>query len=147
MLASLLAFAFQAVATETVTVDRIEWQRIAVDTDEGRTAVTEKYGIELQPLRLTLADNMIDLRWRVVDPEKAAVLHGGKLKTYVLEPSGNFWSKVTTGKVGSLRQTKRAPKKDVIYTTMLNNPGRHFKRGQKVNVAVGEVMFENLTIE
>ncbi len=92
--------------------------------------IEQQWGIEIQALRLSAADNMLDFRYRVTDPDKARKLLKRGLKPWLLDrATGAKLLMPTTTKIGPLRQATLAPKKDRVYYVMFANPGRFIKRG------------------
>jgi hypothetical protein len=91
---------------------------------------------------------MLDFRYRVLDPEKAAPLFDRAVKPYLIdEATGSTLLVPAPPKVGPLRQTTRAPTAGRIYFMMFANPGKFIQAGQKVTVVIGEFRAEHLTVE
>jgi hypothetical protein len=113
-------------------------------------SLEEKWGIQLQPIRLTAAGYMIDFRYRVIDPEKAAPLLSRNVHRYVMvEKSKAILQVPSTEKLGMLRSAVSTPamvKKDRIYAALFANPGRHVKAGDKITIVLGEFKAENLMV-
>jgi len=120
--------------------------------EAGNIGAEDKWGIRLESIRLTAAGYMIDLRYRVTDPETAAPLlkRGMGIKRYVIvERSGAVLHIPETAKLGALRSAVSVPemvKKDRIYGALFANPGRHVKQGDRVTVVLGDFKAENLTV-
>jgi len=108
-------------------------------------------GIMVSGLRLSSAGYMLDFRYRVLDPNKAAALMDSKIKPYLLvESTGAKLQIPNTPKLGLLRQRPRnnaMAKKDHEYFIMFSNLGRRLQSGDKVSVVVGETKIENLSIK
>ena len=52
---------------------------------EGRLRLEETWGIQVEGIRLSAAGYMLDFRYRVLDPEKAAALFDRKTKPYLID--------------------------------------------------------------
>lgn len=105
-------------------------------------------GIKVEALRLTEAGNLLDFRYRVLDPEKAHACLSRNVKPYIEEPStGLRLSVPTMPTIGALRQTAVAPEKGKVYFILFGNAGTAVKAGSKVNVVFGGLTIENLTVE
>ena len=108
-------------------------------------------GITVSTLRLSTAGYMLDFRYRVVDPIKAAPLMDSRIKPYLLvEATGAKLQIPNTPKLGLLRQRPRNNamlKKDHEYFIIFSNLGRRLQSGDKVSVVVGETKIENLSIK
>lgn len=111
--------------------------------------VAERWGVEILSLRLTAAGNMIDLRYRIVDPDKAVFLVDRTIKAYLLDQeSGRAVGVPNTAKVGPLRQTTKygKPPADRVFFMLFANPGRVIEPGSKMTLAVGDLRVENLVL-
>lgn len=110
----------------------------------------ERLGIRIEGLRLSAAGNMLDFRYRVSDPEKAAPLFDRKIRPYLLdEVSGAAFGVPESPKLGQLRTTRRNSdaQTDRDYHMLFANPGHLLQAGQKVSLVVGTEKLENLYIE
>jgi len=116
---------------------------------QKKMTIEEKWGVKFESLRTSANGNLLDFRYRILDPEKAAYLVDRRNKAYLIDQaSGKALSVPTTAKVGPLRQTVRygLPKKDRIYFILFGNHGL-IKPGNKVSVVIGDFKLENLTVE
>lgn len=114
----------------------------------GQARAYPDLGIELLSVRLTAANYLIDLRYRVLDAEKAATWMEREHKPYLIdEASGARFFTPSPPKVGPLRQTSRAPHAGRSYFIMFANPDGFVKRGAEITVVVGEAKLEHLTLE
>ena len=108
--------------------------------------LSKKWGIEIQSIRLTAENRMIDFRYKVLDPEKAASLFKRETKPYLTDrKSGKSLTVPVTAKVGPLRNSNM-PQKGRIYWMFFGNPGV-VKAGNQVDVVIGDFKAENLTVE
>lgn len=108
------------------------------------------WGIELVSLRRTAGGNLLDFRFRVVDPDKAAPLVDGHQAAFAIDPeSGTRHGVPVAGKVGRLRQTARdgRPKAGRTYFVLFSNPGGAVRAGQKLTVVIGAFRAEGVTVE
>ena len=123
-------------------------QRYAMDEEESKVAIKEEFGVEIQPLRVTAAGNMLDFRYRVLDAEKAAALHRPQIRPYLMDPDSKARLRVPKTKVGTFRQGKNiAPQKDRVYTTLFANPGRRLGPGEEITVVFGDMVLEGMRIQ
>jgi hypothetical protein len=107
-------------------------------------------GIEIIGLRASSGGYMLDLRYRVLDPEKAKPLFDHRIKPFLTDvKTGSKFGVPTPGKIGALRNTSRSgtPKVNKVYFTLFANPGRYLKPGAKVSVVVGQHRIEDLVVE
>ncbi|HZW24326.1 MAG TPA: hypothetical protein VFF26_02480 [Gallionella sp.] len=90
-------------------------------------------GIRLEGLRLSAAGDMLDFRYRVIDPAKAAPLLDGKIMPYLLdESSGAQLGGPDTATPGSI---------------LFANPGRSVQAGSRMTLMIGDLRIGNLTVE
>lgn len=106
-------------------------------------------GIRMEGLRLSAAGYMLDFRYRVLDPDKAAVLLDRNIRPYLLdEASGAQLGVPDTAKLGQLRTTGRnkvVPDQD--YFILFANPGRYVQAGTRMTLVMGDTRIENLVVE
>ena len=119
------------------------------DKPAARSEIENKLGIEIVGLRRSAAGYMLDFRYRLLDPAKAAPLLDRKLNPYLLdEASGAQLSVPDAPKVGQLRPTSRnkvIPGRN--YYILFANPGQFLKPGSKVALVVGDLKIEHLTVQ
>ena len=107
-------------------------------------------GIRIEGLRLSAAGNMIDLRYRVNDADKAAPLFDRKIRPYLLdEASGAAFGVPESPKVGQIRTTRRNsdPLSERDYHILFANPGHLLQAGQKVSLVIGDVRLRNIVVQ
>jgi hypothetical protein len=115
---------------------------------QSQGGIADTLGIEIQGIRLSAAGYMLDFRYRVLDPEKAAPLLDRKTHPYLLDDaSGARLSVPDSPKVGRLRTTSR---NKVIpgrsYYILFANPGRYLQAGSKVTLVAGDARISDLTV-
>jgi hypothetical protein len=108
----------------------------------------EDPGIRVESLRLTAADYMLDLRFRITDPERAAPFFSRKTELQLVDPvSGARLAVPNTPKLGKLRQVARKDMPDRSYFVLFANPGRYLKAGSQVTLVAGDTHIAQLTVE
>ena len=119
------------------------------EQEAPRRAGEVKLGIRTEGLRLSAAGYMLDFRYRVIDPAKAAPLLDKKIRPYLLDDaSGAQLGVPDTAKLGQLRTTGRnRAVHDQDYFIMFANPGRFVKPGNRMTLVMGDSRLENLTVE
>lgn len=121
-------------------------QRAALDTRPA--AAAEDPGMRVESLRLTAADYMLDLRYRITDPERAIAFFSRKTELQLVDPvSGARLAVPSTPKLGKLRQVARKDMPDRSYFMLFANPGRYLKAGSQVILVAGETRVAQLTVE
>jgi len=107
----------------------------------------ERSGVEAVSLRRTVAGQMLDFRFRVVDPEKAAPVLSRNTPAYLVHQATGARLEIPETKVGRMRQNTLKPEKGRTYFMLFNAAGRKVSPGDKVTVVIGEHRFENLTVQ
>lgn len=111
-------------------------------------SVREKWGIEITSLRMSGRGHLIDLRYRVFDPVKAAMVGDPRYQPCMIDQATGTKLKIpNTPKLGPLRQSSTRLEAGKIYFMLFANSGRLVKSGSKVTVTIGEFRVENLIVE
>lgn len=109
--------------------------------------IVQKWGIEIVGLRLTAAGHMLDLRYKVIDPKKAAFMLNRKNKAHLIDQKTQRAVGVKdVPKIGKLRQNTPKPEAGRIYFILFPNPGL-IQADSQVTLVVGDLRAENLTVE
>jgi hypothetical protein len=100
-------------------------------------------------VRLSAAGYVVDLRYRVLDPQKARPLLDGKQRPFLLDDRGAKLGVPDTPILGSLRQTSRNGKVSTThsYFILFANPARYLRPGDRVTLTVGDARMPGLTVE
>jgi hypothetical protein len=142
----------EALAFIKQTSARAEAEKLAA-IEETLTPLEREWGIKVLGLRVTAAGYVLDFRYKVLDPKKAAPIVQRQFSPtpYVLvERNGAKLGVPFTDKAGSLRSsvTNEAQiKRGRNYTALFANPGRHVKPGEKVTVVFGDFKAEHMTVQ
>jgi hypothetical protein len=111
-------------------------------------SLERQWGIQVSGLFLSAGGNMVDFRYRVLDPAKAAALTKADIKPSLLDQTtGAKLIVPSTPKVGQLRQTVQRPVAGKIYFMLFANTRHHVKKGDKVTIIAGDFKAENLAVE
>lgn len=118
-------------------------------TENHNSLVLEKsWGIDVCRMNLSAVGYMLDFRFKVVDPNKAAPLLSRNTEPYIIdEKSGTKLIVPKPPKVGALRQKADKPLKNKIYYVMFANPGRLIKQEDRVTVVIGDFKAQHLIVE
>lgn len=110
-------------------------------------SLRERWGIEIVALRESAAGYMLDFRYKVLDPAKAAPLFERKIKPYLIdEATGAKFQVPVPPKTGALRTTY-PPKAGRTYFMFFANPGKYIKPGSRVTVVVGDFRADGLIVQ
>lgn len=114
----------------------------ATPTAPPHAIAAPAFGIEFIDTRLSAAGSLVDLRYRVLDPDKAAPLLDRKVRPVLVHvESGRRYYVPQPPIVGALRQTTRggqAPQPGRTYFMLFANPDRALKTGDTLALFVGD---------
>lgn len=106
------------------------------------------FGIEPVALRLTANETMLDLRYKVTDPQRAASLLDRKKDVYLLhEASGKVFPVPVMAKLGPMRQITQSPKPGKIYFVLFSNTGKLIRSGDLATLVLGDLRLQHLLVE
>jgi len=105
------------------------------------------WGIDSLSVKLAESGVLVRFAWRVLDPEKAKVLNDKKLAPALIDPQAGVSLVVPVmEKIGQLRQSA-PPEAGKSYWMVFSNEGRLVKRGDRVNVVIGEFRADGLAVD
>lgn len=122
------------------------------DTEKKETSIENDWekdgGIRVLSIRQTSAGYMLDFRYKVINPEKAAAFidRSNKPLLHVLK-NGSILQVPVSSKIGPLRQSALSAKAGKNYFMFFANPGRMVKPGDKVKVNIGDFKSKILSVE
>ena len=111
--------------------------------------IEEALGVRLERLQLSAAGYMLDMRYRVLDPDKAKALFERRVRPVLIDDATGLRVTVPdTPKLGQLRSTgARNVKVDRTYSMLFANPGKSIERGTRLTLLVGEARVDGLLVE
>lgn len=110
--------------------------------------VENPWGVRVIGIRQSAAGYMLDFRFRVLDPQKAAALLDRRVKpVLIVEKNGVHLGVPVSAKIGALRQSAKFAKADKNYFMFFSNPGRKVKVGDRVSVVIGDFKTEQLLVQ
>ncbi len=111
-------------------------------------SLEETWGVKVLGIRLSAANHILDFRYQVIDPEKAAPILDRKYVPYLVDDAtGQIMTVPTPPKVGALRQNTSRPAAGRSYFVLFSNPGRSVKKGDAVTVIIGDFRAKNLEVQ
>ena len=107
------------------------------------------WGVDELSVRYTESGEIIRFSYRVVDPERAQVFNDKKLEPSLIDPAAHVSLVVPSfEKVGQLRQAPRGQlEAGKTYWMAFSNAGRRVKRGDRVDVVIGNFRASGLVVE
>lgn len=108
-------------------------------------------GVELVGVRLSGADFLIDLRYRIKDVSKAQPVVDRKVNPVLVnEATGDRYYVPQSPKIGQLRQTatsKQPAELGKVYFMLFANPDRRLKSGETVTLYVGDTVVKGIVVQ
>ena len=115
---------------------------------ESGQSPAERYGINPVSLRVSAAGNLLDFRYRVMDPEKAREITARAAKPFLVDRATGIRLTVPTmAYVGALRQSAALPEKGKVYFVLFGNPGRAVKAGSVVDIVFGDAQIKDVSVQ
>jgi len=106
------------------------------------------WGVDSLSVKWAESGEMVRFSWRVVDPQKAKPLNDKKLEPSLEDPQAGVSLVVPVlDKVGQLRQAVQNIEAGKSYWMGFSNVGRRVKRGDRVNVVIGNFRADGLVVE
>ncbi len=121
----------------------------APDRFAGRAGLNYRsvWGIDSMAVRLVESNELVRFTYRILDPDKAKVLNDKQTQATMNDPKASVSLVVPTmEKVGPLRQTA-TPEAGRSYWVTFSNKGRRVKRGDRVDVVIGQFRANNLVVD
>ena len=105
------------------------------------------WGVDSLTVRYTESGEVIRFSYRVLDADKARILNDKKLEPSLIDPQAGVKLVIPElEKVGKLRQTGTT-EEGKVYWMAFSNKGRHVKRGDRVNVVIGNFHADGLVVD
>jgi hypothetical protein len=105
------------------------------------------WGVDSLSVKAVESGEVIRFSYRVLDADKAKTLNDKKLEPFLIDPKAGVKLVVPSlEKVGQLRQSS-APETGKKYWMAFSNKGRKVKRGDRVNVVIGQFRANGLLVE
>jgi len=105
------------------------------------------WGVDLLAVKWTESGEVIKFTYEVLDPAKAHTLNDKKNVPELIDPQAGVKLVVPSlEKVGQLRQSS-TPEAGKSYWMAFSNKGRRVKRGDHVNVVIGQFHADGLVVD
>jgi hypothetical protein len=109
-------------------------------------AILDRWGITIEGMRLTAGGYMLDFRYRVVDPDKAAPLFERRTRPVLTDEStGVVMAVPVPPKTGPLRSSND-PKAGKTYFMFFGNPRQMIGKHRRVTVTIGDFTVSGLIV-
>jgi hypothetical protein len=105
------------------------------------------WGVDSLVVKLAESGEVIRFNYRVLDADKAKVLNDKKAEPSLIDPRAGVKLVVPAmEQVGPLRQSS-TPEAGKTYWMAFSNKGRLVKRGDRVNVVIGQFRADGLAVD
>ena len=113
----------------------------------NKTFMKRQWGVEVLFVRQTSAGYMLEFRYKVLDPEKAAPLFERQTKPILTHAeTGAKLIVPTPAKTGALRNSN-TPLEGHTYWMFFANPGKLVDKGDVVSVEIGKFVADGIVVE
>lgn len=109
-------------------------------------SLASEWGIKVSALRVSANGNIVDFRYRVLDPQKAARLADPEISPVLIDQESGTKLHVPSTKAGQLRGTAKHLVAGKIYIMLFANPSKAVKPGHKVTLEVGDSKHTDLLV-
>ncbi len=105
------------------------------------------WGVDSLTVRLAESGEVVRFSYRVVDPDRARALNDKRSEPSLIDPRAGVRLVVPAmEKIGQLRQTG-APESGKAYWMAFSNKGRPVKKGDRVDVVIGQFRAQGLVVD
>jgi hypothetical protein len=115
----------------------------------GRAGIYYKsvWGVDGLTVKLTESGQIVRFSWRVLDPALAMPLSNKEAKPLLVDPQAGVSLVVPTlENIGMMRQAQ-TPEAGKSYWMAFSNKGRVVKKGDRVNVVIGQFHADGLGVD
>jgi hypothetical protein len=115
----------------------------------GRAGMYYKtvWGVDLLSVKLTESGQIVRFTWRVLDPDRAKPLSNKEAVPSLIDPQAGVSLVVPTlENIGMMRQAS-TPEVGKSYWMAFSNKGRVVKKGDRVNVVIGQFRADGLAVD
>jgi len=129
------------------TTQHLASPHVVARSQFGERYYALRFGVDQMRVRYTASGASVEFRYRVVDPDKAAVLSDKHATPYMIDEQTGIKLLVPVAEqIGALRQTV-LPEQWREYWLLFANAGKVVKPGQRVDISVGTFHVRGLTVE
>ena len=132
----------------------------AVDAGQA-AAVEEAWGIRVSRVTLTAGGGLVDVRYQVTDPEKAARALAASVQGHdeptdedlrnspllVDDSTGYAVTEAVIHQTGRVKLERLNPKAGLTYFIIFSNTNGLFRPGGRATLAIGDVRLEHLPVQ
>jgi hypothetical protein len=105
------------------------------------------WGVDSLSVRLAESGEVVRFSYRVLDPDKARALNQKSTEPSLIDPRAGVRLVVPTmEKIGQLRQSG-TPEAGKAYWMAFSNKGRPVKKGDRVDVVIGQFRAQGLVVD
>jgi hypothetical protein len=105
------------------------------------------WGVDSLNVKAVESGELIRFSYRILDPGKAGILNDKNVEAVLISPAARARLVIPSlEKVGQLRQSN-SPEEGRSYWMAFSNPRRTVKRGDHVNIEIGQFHISGLVVE
>jgi hypothetical protein len=117
--------------------------RIHIEPVVSAQGLVETSGVKLVRVALSGSGGLVDVRYRVIDPDKATSIHAADSPPLILDQrSGAIVNQLLMAHLHHGRPTV-----GITYYLLFLNPGNVIRRGSRVSIQLGGARVEGVTVQ
>ncbi len=105
------------------------------------------WGIDSLSVKAAESGELIRFTWRVLDPSKARLLNDEKIEPFLIDPAAQVKLVVPEVPFMGKMRVKNTPEAGASSWMAFSNPGNAVKRGDRVNVVIGQFRVNGLVVQ
>jgi hypothetical protein len=105
------------------------------------------WGIDSLSVKAAESGELIRFTWRVLDPNKAKLLNDEGIEPFLIDPAAQVKLVVPELPYMGKMRVKNTPEAGITYWMAFSNPGQVVKRGDRVNVVIGQFHVNGLVVQ
>jgi hypothetical protein len=113
-----------------------------------RLTPEETAGIKIERIHPSVGGQMLDMRYRLVDVEKAKLAMNQKAQIYLIDQASGMKLPIPNmAKVGKLLQRPEKTEGDKVFWVFFSNPNALVKTGARVTLVIDEIRIKDIVVE
>lgn len=105
------------------------------------------WGIDSLTVKAAESGELIRFTWRVLDPSKAKLLNDERIEPFLIDPAAQVKLVVPEVPFMGKMRVRNTPEAGLTSWMAFSNPGKVVKRGDRVNVVIGQFHINGLVVQ
>ncbi|HOX46266.1 MAG TPA: hypothetical protein PK668_21865 [Myxococcota bacterium] len=113
----------------------------------GPRTLPTGHGVQLESVRLTAGRQMVDVRFRITDPDQAATLFARDRAAALIDPRDGGRLQVQSSPFTGPMRPRGTPQAGRTYFVLFANRGGRLAPGDRVDLELGPLQARNLVVQ